>query len=300
MGIINNLKMHSVKHQFFYISFLIFALIAFLPAISNGQGNLLVFPKRIVLEGDKKSETITLSNTGKDTAKYNISFVQIRMKEDGSFENIMEPDSGQQFAQPYLRFFPRSVTLGPNESQVVKVQLTKTSDLKEGEYRSHMYFRAVPKILPLGEKPPLKDSNAITVKLVPIFGITIAAIIRVGVSSSKVKLNNLAFESRVDSAPLIKMQINRTGNMSVYGDIHVFYISTTGKSTEVGFVQGVAVYTPGKLRRTRVELKRSADINYNKGKLRVTYITQPDAKNVILDEEELILKDTHYPHATNN
>src|SRR4249920_2293167 len=62
------------------------------------QGNLLIFPKRVVFEGGKKTEVITLSNTGKDTAKYSISFVQIRMNEDGSFENISQPDSGQMFA----------------------------------------------------------------------------------------------------------------------------------------------------------------------------------------------------------
>ncbi|NOR75117.1 MAG: hypothetical protein GQ525_08145 [Draconibacterium sp.] len=43
------------------------------------QGDLLIFPKRIELEGRKRVEQIILANTGKDTAIYNISFKQYRM-----------------------------------------------------------------------------------------------------------------------------------------------------------------------------------------------------------------------------
>ena len=102
---------------------------------------------------------LNLANTGKDSATYAISIVQIRMKEDGGFETITEPDQGQRFADRNIRFFPRSVTLGPNEAQVVKVQLMKTNELTEGEYRSHFYFRAVPKSNPLGEEAPVDRYN---------------------------------------------------------------------------------------------------------------------------------------------
>src|SRR5687768_12576640 len=96
---------------------------------SNGQGNLLISPRRIVFDGDKKTQELNLANTGQDTAKYLISLVEIRMKEDGAFEEIKEPDAGQNFASKYLRYYPRTVTLAPNEAQTVKVQLSKTSDL---------------------------------------------------------------------------------------------------------------------------------------------------------------------------
>ena len=68
---------------------------------------------------------LNLANTGKDSATYAISLVQIRMNEDGGFENITEPDPGQNFADKNLRFFPRSVTLAPGEAQSIKVQTYK-------------------------------------------------------------------------------------------------------------------------------------------------------------------------------
>src|ERR1700759_689889 len=93
---------------------------------ATAQGDLLISPLRIVFEGSKKSQEINLANVGKDTATYVVSIIDIRMKEDGSFEQITVPDSGQNFAGKYLRFFPRRVTLAPNEAQVVKIQLIKT------------------------------------------------------------------------------------------------------------------------------------------------------------------------------
>src|ERR1700712_1915520 len=126
---------------------------------SNAQGNLLLMPRRIVFEGTKKYEEINLANTGKDTARYVISLMHVRMKEDGSFEEITEPGAGENFADKYIRFFPHSVTLGPGESQAVKIQLNRSSELTSGEYRSHLYFRAIPNAAPLGEAQAAKDSG---------------------------------------------------------------------------------------------------------------------------------------------
>ena len=90
------------------------------------QGNLMVFPKRVVFEGLKRSQELNLANTGTDTARYVISFVNYRMKGNGEFEEITQPDSGQNFADKYIRFFPRSVVLPPNEAQIVRYKLLKT------------------------------------------------------------------------------------------------------------------------------------------------------------------------------
>ncbi|MRR23773.1 molecular chaperone, partial [bacterium] len=124
----------------------------FFPLNIWAQGNLLITPRRVVFEGNKRSMDLNLANIGTDTATYAISLIEIRMTEAGGFESITEPDEGQRFASPYLRFFPRTVTLGPNEAQTVKLQVVKSGTLEPGEYRSHLYFRAVPKEKPLGEE----------------------------------------------------------------------------------------------------------------------------------------------------
>ncbi|MBB5638643.1 P pilus assembly chaperone PapD [Pedobacter cryoconitis] len=260
------------------------------PILANAQGNLLIMPRRVVFEGPKRTQELNLANTGKDTARYVVSVVEYRMKEDGNFEAITEPDPGQNFADKNFRFFPRNVVLAPNEAQVIKLQLTNTSQLTPGEYRSHLYFRAVPNEKPLGEKDTVKNNTSITVKLTAVFGIAIPIIIRNGESTTATSLSDLSLQTEDGNKPLLKMTLNRTGNMSVYGDIKVTYIDPNGKTTPVGVVNGVSVYTPNALRRFQLNLDAVPAINYRTGKLHIVYAAQADAKPEKFAEADLVLK----------
>jgi hypothetical protein len=259
---------------------------------TKAQGNLVIIPRRVVFEGSVKTQEITLANGGTDTAKYLISLVQMRMKEDGSFEHITVPDPGQNFADKYIRFYPRTVTLAPKESQMVKMQLVKGQKMEPGEYRSHIYFRAEPKTKPLGEKDTPRDTTAFSASLSPVFGITIPVIIRVGESTGKVNLSDLSVVRVNDTLSKCKMTFNRSGNSSVYGDIVVNYTSPEGKVTQVATIKGFAVYTPNPLRRFDCKLDNIKGVDYRKGKLHVLYSTQvgTSTRPLKLAEAELILK----------
>ena len=273
----------------FVLLFSAFVLLSIISSTSAlAQGNLLITPRRVVFEGNKRTQDLNLANTGVDSAKYNVSIVQYKMNEDGSFKEITEPEEGQRFADPFLRFFPRTVTLAPNEAQVVKMQLIKTNQLQPGEYRSHVYFRAVPKETALGTEPVNQDTTSIGVKLVPIFGITIPVIIHVGESDTKVNLTDLKMETANDTLPRLQFAFNRTGNMSVYGDIKVEHVSPQSVVTPVGIVRGIAVYTPNEIRRFQMEL--DPKVNYHRGSLKITYTSQSDAKPKVLAESELQLQ----------
>ena len=255
-----------------------------------GQGNLLITPRRVVFEGQKRTQDLNLANTGVDTAKYNVSVIEYRMREDGSFEEIATPDEGQNFADKFLRFFPRTVTLAPNEAQVVKMQVIKANELKPGEYRSHIYFRAVPKETALGTEPVKADSTTIGVRLVPIFGITIPVIIRLGESTTKVNLSDPKLDFVNDTIKRFQIVFNRSGNMSVYGDLLVEHVSPKAVTTVVGTVRGIAVYTPNTLRKFQVDLDNKAKVDYHSGNLKVTFSSQSDTKPEKLAETVLQLK----------
>jgi hypothetical protein len=253
------------------------------------QGNLLLLPRRVIFEGAKRYEELNLANTGKDTARYVISLMHLRMKTDGGFEEISQPDSGEAFADRFIRFFPHSVMLGPGESQVVKIQLTKISELTPGEYRSHLYFRAIPDNAPLGEEGPAKDSG-ISIRLIPVFGISIPVIIRNGASTTQVKLSDLSIEMVEDTIPILTMTFHRTGNMSVYGDISVYYTSASGKTTLAATAKGIAVYTPNISRGFRLTLDKKNDINYHSGRLSVEYSTGEDNHPIRIAGADLVLR----------
>lgn len=243
----------------------------------------MVVPKRLVFEGNQRSQEINLANTGKDTAIYAVSLINYKMTETGSFEEINNPEKGQRFATDFLRYFPRRVTLAPNEAQTIRVQLTRTGNLEEGEYRSHMYFRAVETQTALGEKD-LNSSEGIAIQIKTVFGISIPVIIRNGKSNTEVSLSDI-HANFVLETPQISLSINRTGNMSVYGDLKVEHISEKGVATQLGLVKGISVYTPNSKRQFTMTLN-SKIINIKEGKLKVTYSSESGEK---LADSELIL-----------
>ena len=265
------------------------ALAVFCSKTTIAQGDLMIYPKRIIFEGGKRSQELNLANSGKDTARYMLTIVQIRMKEDGSFETISEPDPGQNFADKYFRIFPRNVVLPPNEAQTVKIQLTNTGEMLPGEYRSHLYIRAEAEKSPLGEEEPVKDSTSIAVKLLAVFGISIPVIIRSGENTSSVSLTDVAFIPAKDMESSVKFTFNRNGNMSVYGDVNVDYISPEGKVIPVGSAKGLAVYTPTAKRNINLALNKVPGVDFHKGSLQVTY-SYDAAKDKKMVEERIVLR----------
>jgi len=283
--------MIKIKH---ICSYLGFSLILFLnftityPLNMMAQGVISVSPKRVVFEGTKKIVEVNLTNEGQDSAKYAISFIQLKMTLDSKFVEITNPDPGQQFADKNIRFYPRSVMLGPNESQIVRLQLNKGNELSPGEYRSHLYFKSLTNQKVLGENGIKKDST-FKLDISPTFGVTIPVIIRVGESTTVLNINDLKMEKTATSSHILYLTINRSGNMSAYGDLKVTYIAPNGKATEISLLNGIAVYTPNTSRIIKVDLYNTTNLDFSKGIIRVLFSSQSEARPQKLAEAELVL-----------
>lgn len=266
-------------------------IMIFLPGLNqkiSAQGDLLVSPVRIVFEGNKQKEEISLVNIGNDTATFSVSFLQYNMTEEGNFVLIDKPEKGQMFADSFLRVFPRQVILAPREAQLVRLQFRRKPDMAPGEYRSHLYFRAEKDTEPLSLEVA-KDSEQMSVQITPVFGISIPVIIRTGEIKVVSELSDLKIERLQDTLSNLNLVINRTGNISVYGDIVVEYIPDRGKSVEIGLVRGVAVYTSVNKRSFSVRLNNKKGVNLNSGKLRVRFSSPKDSAYELYAEKELLL-----------
>lgn len=285
-----NKHIHSLSRRFMAVAAVFFFFFFVGQALHTlAQGNLLINPMRVVFEGNKQREEITLANTGQDTAIYAISFVQYRMTQDGAFTQIEEPDPGQYFADPYLRFFPRRVALAPGESQVVRMQVRRSPDMVDGEYRSHLYFRAVPDERPLGDDTFLEDSTAIGIRLIPVFGITIPVIIRHGEVNANIDIAQASLGRNADGQPQLQLTLNRSGNKSVYGDITVDYEAPGQEPITIGLVRGLAVYTPNDSRNFNLSLNPPEGIDLGRGKLVVRYTSSGDVRSELFAEKHIML-----------
>lgn len=272
-----------MKRTIFHIVSLLFLLFC-----SQGlfaQGNLLVAPIRVVFDDSKQREDLNLSNIGQDTAVYLISFVHYKMLEDGGFQQLSDSTPlPTPRSDTYLRIFPRRVTLAPGESQLVRLQYRKTQNMANGEYRSHLYFRADKDATPLGVEDN-KDTTKLSVSITPIFGISIPVIVRNGPTTLSVTLTDVSVKAVNDTLSNLSVGINRAGNMSAYGSLEATYIPETGNQVVVGQANGVGVYTELNKRMYTLPLRiRSA---MKGGKLLVRYLTPRDAGGKELARAEI-------------
>ena len=265
-----------LRHSLFFVFLISFGTSIF------AQGNLLIYPKRLVLDGKKKSEKLVLSNTGKDSAVYNVSFIEYKMNENGELLSIKEEEPGLSFASPHVRVYPRTVTLAPNESQILKVQTYNTEGLSDGEYRSHLYFRAEKENSALGSKESKEKEPLVSVKLEAIFGISIACIFRKGEVKTTVSISDIQYSKSKDKEDFLQFKLNRNGNMSAYGDFIINYIAPNNKSYEVGSVKGIGLYLPGKQRNMIIKLNALKDVNFKGGSFKIVF-TENESKKILAE-----------------
>jgi len=269
---------------------LLICLLVMLPSVMFAQGNLLVTPVRVTFEGNKTREDLNISNIGRDTAIYVISFLKYRMNENGSFTELDRNDQTLKFADDYLRIFPRRVTLPPNESQTIRLQYRKPADLKSGELRSHIYFRADKEATPLGMDALAADSNKMSVRITPVFGISIPVIIRHGELNLKMHISDVKIEINDETSANLSLRLNREGNRSSYGNIRVVYHPSKGKPVEVGIANGVGVYTEIAFREFNMRLQLNDGQKFDGGKIFITYSTPFEEGNKILASAELNIR----------
>jgi hypothetical protein len=270
------------------ILFFILILTGSSSILIHAQGNLLIEPSRIVFEKSEIKKVITLMNTGDETATYTVSFVQRRMNEDGSFKVITKPDSLDRFADPFLRIYPRQVTLLAGEGQLVMLQRRRNTNMEPGEYRSHLYFRHEIKTEPQVNNENNNSINLFSVKITPIFGISIPIIIRTGKVNVSATLSDLKITNLQE--PEISFTLNRKGNISIYGDFTVEYFPVKGKPFIVGQKNGIAIYTNINKRYISIKLDKTSEIN-NKGLIKISYISRAGVnKKEVYATENLLLE----------
>ena len=251
------------------------------PQQSGGVGDLLVAPTRVVFDDRTRTAEIALINTGSSTTTYRISFRHFRMKPDGRLEEVGEPD-GERFADPYLLFTPRQVTLEPRVAQTVRLRLRLPPDAADGESRVHLEFRGLP-------PADLHDGEAgdgkLAIRIVPIYSVSIPLLVRRGSTEAEVSIDDLAVHAEGDGAEAT-FTLTRDGTRSTYGNVSVRFLPSGGAAEEtVGSMNGISIYVPQNERHVRIPLRASV----RNGVLRVTYADAEGTTGAPPVEKHLVL-----------
>lgn len=260
---------------------------------ANAGANLMITPTRIVFEERARSAQVTLMNNGTETGNYRISFINQNMTDDGRFIKVEEGEEGM-FSDSMVRYSPRQITLPAGQSQVVRLMLRKPRDLEDGEYRSHMLFQSLPRAGQSNiESAAKKDPKSITVEIIPVVGISIPVIVRKGTVNSELTLSDVKVipGDKKNLRTRIGVNMNRTGNSSVYGDFRVTYTPKNGLPIVIGLSNGVAIYTPNTIREYEIPLTAGLDIKLTDGDIRVAFLESgKNEENGLIAETNLTLK----------
>jgi hypothetical protein len=282
---------HALRFKRLVILSPLFVIFSIAGELCAQFGDLMITPPRVVFEERKRFQELAIVNVGEDTSTYALSWKQYRMTDDGKFEEIFEPDSGQYFADEFIRFFPRRVTLAPQESQIIRMQLRLPANLPDGEYRSHLYFRALQETAPLGEIES-QDNSSINIRLTPIYGWAIPVIVRKGTLDAQTTLSDFSWSEmdKPDPRPVLTFTINREGAASIFGDFTVRYRPDNGDESIVGILNGVAVYTPNLKRRVAIPLELPETGSFDRGDLFVRFSSRSDLREEVIAEKELLIQ----------
>lgn len=228
------------------------ALAAAVPGpASAGIGDLLVAPTRIVLDGRRGTE-IVLNNIGDAPATYRISVEFRRMTPDGDLVEVPAPTVQDKAAADMIVYAPRRVTLAPHEPQTIRIAARPPQGLPDGEYRVHLLFRAIPPSTPVApsDGEPVKGLH---LQLIPIYGVTIPVIVRLGNLEAKAAISDVALEKK-DGKPVIDLDLSRSGSRSTFGEVRVL---KGGVKDPIAFQTAVAVYTDIGLRHLSIPVDQN-------------------------------------------
>ena len=236
-----------------------------LPSSGLAQGDLLIAPTRLVLDGRRGGEVI-LSNMGSEEETYRVSLELRRMDENGNLEPVEETaaNAAEKAALAMIRYAPRRVTLPPSQPQSIRISARPGAELPDGEYRVHMSFAALPKVRPVTDGPV--DKSGIAINLIPVYGIVMPIIIRKG----ELKVTAGIANPRIVHGPngdRFSLDMTRSGNESIYGDILVY---RQGAKDPAFTARGIGVYPEIEARHATFELSPEQSVAL-KGPVRIEF-----------------------------
>jgi P pilus assembly chaperone PapD len=216
------------------------ALACALGGVARAQvgADLNLSPHRVVFD-DERSATVYLFNRGDAPASYTVGLVDRVMDDSGRISDA--PEAWPASAAPFLQHTPRRVTLGPRESQVIRIRLRPPGLGAPAEYRTHLTVTATPPETAglTAEAASAGSDGDLAFNVIALFSMSIPLIVREGPADARAGIEAASLTGAQEGAPhgAVSLDLVRLGSSSVFGDVLV-----RAGDTVVAQIKGVAVY----------------------------------------------------------
>jgi hypothetical protein len=252
-------------------------------------------PRRVVFgPRDRGVKEITVFNRTNGTATYTILLTDQVMTPDGAIVPVDRAPVGEKArlksALPYLRYSPRQMTLGPQESQTVRIQARPPVGGVATEYRTHFSVTATPPPdtgVDISAAASGAQSDQLQVRITPVYGIMIPVIVRSGDLSEQTSLSNVHLV-KSEGRRAIGFTISRSGGRSVYGGIDI-YLEGSGAAKKIGGIRGLGVYTEIDQRQVVIPIDQDAPTVGPGSRVKIVYTDDELNPGTVLAETEATL-----------
>jgi fimbrial chaperone protein len=265
--------------------FLASAGLIFFLVSASVSANLLIYPVRVAFDETERDAEITLTNTSSKINTYRLEWQEKSAKMEGGYQDLSENEAkSMPIASSMLRFSPREVTLKPNERQLIKLRLRRPRDLAEGEYRSHLLFKAIPSVADKG------DETATRTQINIVMSFAIPVTIQQGKYDAQVSLQSAKIEySKKDQSGKVTLGLSRQGQHSASGDISAFWTPTGGSEILLAKIADYNFWP--ELMEAEVSLiSTDADFIPSDGRLRIKYEGVRDFKGISYLDKTIFIK----------
>jgi len=259
---------------------LLLAVISLVPALAQAGAVLFIHPTLVMLEGNERSATITLSNRGDQTGTFEMSWTDMAMTPEGGL--VKYEGQAPWSIQSYVRYSPRRVTLAPLESQVIRIAVRRGLDVPEGEYYSH--FR----VLTLNSEDPAAaeaDTDEPTVAAVVIearSAVAVPIVWRNSRESSSASIEAVRIDQDTNQ---LSVDVQRHGPLSVRGFLHVLETAADGARSSLAAPVPLVIYPNLDARTMAIELNDGVMASSLKSGMKVFYSSDLELsdRSIVID-----------------
>jgi fimbrial chaperone protein len=263
-----------------YTQRILAGFIMFFGLVANQvNAQLLIYPVRVAFDNTERSAQVNLTNTSDKTRTYRLEWRENRALPERGYATLSEEEAKSfPIASSMIRFSPRQVTLKPGERQLIKLNLRRPRGLAEGEYRSHLLFKAI-----AGND---KDTGAAATgtKINIQLSFSIPVTIQQGVYDTQVmfKKANIVYKPS-DGSRSVSLDLARKGLHSASGDISAYWTPNGGKEILLAKIADYNLW-PELNEAQALMISTSEEFTPADGQLRILYEGVRDFKgNTYLD-----------------
>lgn len=265
-------KMHKIKQNSGTAILLAVFLIGLFGTALPASADLMVTPKRIVMEKGNKRATLHLLNTSDETRTYEVSWSQMRMDITGKL--VADPDPvAAGNASSFVTASPKRVVLAPGERQAVRLRARFPAELPHGEYMSHLTFAPVGAI----NQGAAEDAPGAQIKIDVVLGIALPVVVRYGdlAASATLRVTGMDIKER-----LVAVELVRQGNASIIGNLEGYWGQPGRTGTLVAQLNGVAIYPNINLTTRNIPMNPPEGFQFIPGMLHVIY-RDPSTREIL-------------------